>query len=363
MKLSYIVAAIEEFAPRVFQEPWDNSGLQVSLPQEAGGECTGVLLCLDVTEDIITEAVERNCNLVLSHHPLIFKGLKTLTGRTPAERAVAAAIRAGVAVYSAHTSLDSTRGGVSYVMAQLLGAKVRRILVPKDMPMERVSVICPRSAAADVRLLMLDGCGDGVENPTSWDVEAAAVDEDRAAAVPTFDIRHTPLTRIELTVPAMNTPALLQRLDSMPIGLKTEVHPLERKVPGFGLGVVAEFDKPVALRDMPALLRQAFGTETIRANVVAGVADGGKVRRIALCGGAGGEFIPQAVAAGADAYVTADIRYHDFADNRSGMALYDVGHFESEKCALTIFYQLLCKKFPNFAVQNSKLDNNPVKYL
>ena len=106
MKLSHIIAALEEYAPLSLQEKWDNSGLQVGLPRESDGECTGALLCLDVTPDIISEAVRRGCNLVVSHHPLIFKGLKSLIGRTVAERTVAEAIRAGVAVYSSHTALD-----------------------------------------------------------------------------------------------------------------------------------------------------------------------------------------------------------------------------------------------------------------
>lgn len=362
MKLSHIIAAIEEFAPRGLQESWDNSGLQIALPPEAGGECTGVLLCVDVSEAVIAEAVEKGCNLVLSHHPLIFKGIKSLTGRTPSERAVAAAVRAGVAVYSAHTSLDSTRGGISHAMAERLGARVLGVLVPSEVRMEKVTVICPRDSADDVLLMLLDD-PSGLQ-PTSWPVagDTIAAEAKPAEAVPTFAIGHTPLTRVEVTVPAIHTRRIRRALASSPLKLTVSVESLADRAESYGLGVVAEFEPPVAMSELPDRLRAAFGTPAIRSS--RGAAEpGATVRRIALCGGAGGEFIGEAIAAGADAYVTADVRYHDFADHREGMAIYDVGHFESENCAKTIFYRLLCEKFPNFAVQNSQLENNPVIYL
>ena len=362
MKLSHIVAAIEEFAPRALQEPWDNSGLQISLPPEAEGECSGVLLCVDVTEAIIDEAVSRNCNLVLSHHPLIFKGLKALTGRTSAERIAAKALRAGVAVYSAHTSLDSTRGGISYAMARLLGAEVVRVLKPSDMKMVRVSAICPRDKASDLRLLLLE---DSALAPDEWEIDRGSLEVDKSEPVPSFDIVHTPLTRVEVTVPAMRVAALRQRLASLPFSVSVDTSDLSDLSNDYGLGVVADFAQPIDMAELIARLKAlpaAAKGSFIRANIPAANAQT-LVRRIALCGGAGGEFIPLAEAAGAQAYISADIRYHDFADHREGMAIFDIGHFESENCAKDIFNNVLCKKFPNFAVHNSQSEKNPVIYL
>ncbi len=358
MRLAHVLAAVEEFAPRAIQEQWDNSGLQIGLPA-GGDECTGVLLCVDVTEKIVSEAVAAGCNLILSHHPLIFKGLKSIAGRTEAERAAAAAIRAGVAVYSAHTSLDSTAGGVSYAMAELLGARVVRVLVPSAMTMERITVLCPRADAEDVRLLLLDAEADGA---TAWNVDRDSMAVGDAGGVPAGIISHTPMTRVELTVPSMRRRALLQRLQGSGIRLSVQIQTLADRADEYGLGVVAEFDRIVTMGELPDMLRGAFGTPVVRASRAALEKDRA-VRRIALCGGAGGEFIADAVAAGAAAYVCADIRYHDFADRRDGIAVFDVGHFESEKCAKDIFYRVLCEKFPNFAVQKSKLENNPVIYL
>ncbi|MDE6464188.1 MAG: Nif3-like dinuclear metal center hexameric protein [Muribaculaceae bacterium] len=358
MRLSYVIAAIEEFAPRALQESWDNSGLQIGLPP-GSDECTGVLLCVDVTEAIIAEAVEAGCNLVLSHHPLIFKGLKSLSGRTPSERAAAAAIRAGVAVYSAHTSLDSTRGGVSYAMAERLGARVLHVLEPTSMTKERITVLCPRADAADVRLLLLDA---DIAGATAWHVDRDSLDTTERDGIPESIIAHTPLTRVELTVPSMQRREIVRRLEGSGSRLTVQVQPLADHPDEYGLGVVAEFDKPVEMGKLPAMLREAFGTPAIRASQAA-LDSSRPVRRIALCGGAGGEFIAAAEAAGAAAYVSADIRYHDFADRRDGIAVFDIGHFESENCAKDIFYRVLCEKFPNFAVQKSKLENNPVIYL
>ena len=155
MKLSAVIEAIESFAPLALQEKWDNSGLQIGLP-DGNGEVTGVMICLDTTEEIVAEAASRGCNLIVSHHPLIFKGFKHLTDSTPQERAAAAAIRASIAVYSSHTSLDSTIGGVSYAMAERLGATVGSVISSAEVEYYNVRVICPREVSSDVRLVLLD---------------------------------------------------------------------------------------------------------------------------------------------------------------------------------------------------------------
>lgn len=265
MNIELIINAIESAAPRRFQEAWDNSGLQVSLPQ-GQTDCTGVLLCLDVTESVVDEALAKGCNLIMSHHPLIFKGFKSLTDSIPAQRAAIAAVRAGIAVYSAHTSLDSAPGGVSHAMAVRLGLAV-----------------------------------EGVLAPSAYD-----------AAV--------------------------------------------------GLGVVGTLPGDgLTAKDFVALLGRSFGCRAIRLS--ANYADDRRVRRVALCGGSGGEFIGRAAACGADIYVSGDIRYHDFADiAQETMMVADIGHFESETCAKDIFYQLITNNFPNFAVYYSETATNPVIY-
>lgn len=361
MKLSYIISALEAYAPLALQEKWDNSGLQTSLPAEAGGECSGALLCLDATEAVIAEAVARGCNLVVSHHPLIFKGLRSITGRTPAERTVAAAIRAGVAVYSSHTALDSTRGGISYEMAHILGAEPVRVLSPAETPMVMLSVTCPRAMAADVRLILIDSDAPGCDY-YDVDNEQAAVTE--GAGIPESVISHTPLCRVEATVKATSARAIAAALAGMPGGsrLKIDTVPLDNRDNGLGLGLVADFAEAISGAELVQRLRERFSCGGIKASL--GYSPDARIRRIALCGGSGGEFIGAATASGAQAYITADVRYHDFADNADNpMAIFDIGHFESESCAKGIFYHIIKNKFPNFAVYFSEAEELPVKYL
>lgn len=343
-----IINAIEDFAPRWLQESWDNTGLQIGFPQ--GADCTGVLVCVDVTEEIIAEAIERGCNLVVSHHPLIFKGMKSLTGRSISERAALAAIRAGVAVYSSHTALDSTRGGVSYALAAMLGAKVLRALEPAEIRQYSLQVICPRDMSATVRAFLA-----GEETAAAPEVE------------PVMGLyEHRPLTSEQAVVDASRLRIVTAALDRLGGSVSYTAAPLESNNTALGLGVVADYAEPVTPEVFLAKVKEVCGTPTVRCNLAFRsmlANDSVLIRRIALCGGAGGEFISKARTAGADVYVTADVRYHDFADNRSGMGILDVGHFESEKCAKDIFYHVLTKKFPNFAVYYSKIEKNPVQYL
>lgn len=255
-----IIAAVSSYAPRQLQESWDNSGLQVG---DVTAPCTGVLLALDPTPEVVSEAVARGCNLVITHHPLLFRGLKCISGATPVERAVIEALRHGVTVYSAHTSLDSAPGGVSAEMAAMIGARVISPLRPAD------------------------------SNPEA------------------------------------------------------------------GLGVIAEFPDEVTAGELIARVKEAFGKHPFRCSQMLPCG----IKRIALCGGAGGEFIGAAVDAGAQAYITAEVRYHDFVDRGKDIFIIDIGHHESESCAKNIFYRIISEKFPNFAVYNSELEKNPINYL
>lgn len=361
MKLSYIISALEEYAPLSLQEQWDNSGLQVGLPPEAEGECSGILLCLDVTPAIIAEAVRRGCNLVVSHHPLIFKGLKSVAGRNISETTVAAAIRAGVAVYSSHTALDSTIGGISYEMARRLGASPVRVLSPVKVPVVSMVVTCPRQMAQDVRLILLDS--DALRCDY-FDIDSEAANAATSADFPENVLSHTPLCRVDAKVKASSVAALSASLSDMPGGeqVKVDIVPLDGTDRCVGLGLVAVFQEPISGSQLLALLKERFACASVRAS--RGYDPDAKLRRIALCGGAGGEFVKLAAASGAQAYISADIRYHDFAENASSpMAIFDIGHFESEICAKDIFYHLIKNKFPNFAVYFSEEEVLPIQYL
>ncbi len=262
--LKDIVGAIESFARPGLQETWDNTGWQLTPAPPAATECTGVLVCLDVTPERVDEAVADGCNLIVSHHPLIFRGLKSITGATPAERTVLKAIAAGIAVYSSHTALDSASLGVSHELGRLLGLTDMEVLSP------------------------------GAE-------------------------------------------------------------------PGTGLGVTGRLDPPLTPDGLIARVKEVYGSPVVRRTL--GPERGEIVTRVALCSGSGGEFIPLARSAGADAYITSDVRYHDFLDYGRDILIIDTGHFESEKCTKSIFSRIISEKFPNFAVRMSQGEQNPVAYV
>ena len=259
MKISEITGAINEFAPLSLQESWDNSGVQVGC---VATECSGALLCVDVKPEIIREAIEKKCNLIISHHPLIFKGLKHICpDESQVQESVYLAISNGITVFSSHTALDSASEGISRRMALMLGAKPLQPLVPAEDP-------------------------------------------------------------------------------------------------ATGLGCVGELDSAMTTDEFVRHVKKVFKADAVRCSRAST-----SIKRIALCGGSGGEFIPMAIAAGCDAYVTADVRYHDFVDHGHAIFIADIGHFESEECSKEIFYRIISEKFHNFAVYKSETEKNPIKYI
>ena len=268
MKAQEIFDAIEELAPLRFQEDYDNAGVQVGDPLT---QVSGVLLCTDVTPAVLQEAIERGFNVVISHHPLIFRGLKKIAGRTQVERMVATAIKHDIIVYSAHTNMDNTPAdGVSFKMAEKLGL-------------------------TDVELL----------------------DPHRDAG--TF---------------AGDAPVL------------------------YGSGVVGNTSL-ISAGDLMVKVRNAFGVKAIRYSGDAAT----MVTRVALCGGAGSFLIDKAIAAGAQIFLTGDMKYHDFMGHEHEIVLADMGHYESEQFTKEIFYEIIQKKNPNFAAAFAREERNPINYI
>ena len=266
MKIRDITDAIEQYAPLRLQEEWDNAGIQVGNPE---AEITGILLCTDATEAVVAEAIDLGYNLVISHHPLIFRGLKKIMGRTPVERAVAMAIKHDITIYSAHTNMDSAWQGVSFRMADKIGM-------------------------TDVQFL-----DDNNVDPYG--------DNDSTTA---------------------------------------------------GCGVIGDIE-PMPAREVLKRVKAAFEVGAVRYS-----GDGDTmVNRVALCGGAGGFLLDKAVAMGAQLYITADMRYHDFLDNAQRIVVADIGHYESEHFTKEIFLEIIQKKSPTFAVAFAKNETNQVNYL
>ncbi len=300
-----IIGAIEEAAPRSLQEQWDNSGL---ICGSKAAECTGVALCLDVTPGVIEQAISAGCNLVIGHHPLIFKGMKSIVGRTPAERCVLAAIRGGISVYSSHTALDNAPDGVSHVMASRLGVEVRRPLAPLVAQWLVLNVRVPESHAESVRLALFDaGAGQmGRYDGCSFNVDGNGTFRPLDGAEPhvgTVGEDHTePETQISVIVPLH----LQRKVESALL----EVHPYEtpayefikvaNRDPYVGCGVTGVLTRRLKAKELIARVKEVFGIPVVRCAEIGQAMDPETpLSCVAICGGAGGSMIGDAISAGA----------------------------------------------------------------
>ena len=261
MLVKDILNCITEIAPLQWQESYDNAGLQVG---DLNAEAHKALVCLDITEEIVDEAVAKNCNLIISHHPLIFRGLKHLTPETYIERAVMKAVKHDIALISMHTNLDNSYLGVSRVLAERLGLK-----------------------------------------------------------------------KLHLLQPSASEPELC------------------------GVGMVGEFGKPMDEMEFLTLVADTIGSPCLRHSALTGR----KIQKVALCGGSGTPFMPDAMRQKADAYLTADIKYHDFFVPEGNILLVDGGHFETEQFTKELIVELIRKKFPTFAAEIAETKTNSVHYF
>lgn len=363
MTVSVLVDWLEQRAPLRLQESYDNSGLLVGDPNAV---ITGVLCCLDVDEEVLLEAVVRGCNVVLSHHPIIFKGLKRLTGKTVSERTVAFAVRHDIALYAGHTNWDSIVGGVSFSLSRRLGLENTKVMMPRTGELMQLVVYVPNEFAPIVAEAAFTAGAGHLGN----------YDECHFASVGTGTFRP-----LEGAMPFVGTRgtrevAHEQRLEFVvPVALKNrvqeavwKVHPYEEVAHSWisldnswsdlGYGAVGDLREPVRLGDFIAHVARQLGSDAVRYSR----ADLDRVvKRVSVCGGSGAEFIQAAAATGADVYVTGDAKYHGFQDTPGGIVLVDVGHGESELPFIEDWAEAIRLEFVTFAVLISETNNRPVR--
>lgn len=364
MKIDEIIRIIEDFAPLSYQESYDNAGLLVG---DRTREATGVVLCVDVTRAVLDEAVACGANLVVSHHPVIFHPLKRLTGATHPERMVQTAIERGIALYAAHTNLDSCAGGINFCMAEMLGLQSVEVLAPRGSNFLKVVVFAPEAHAEKVRQAMFDaGAGAiGGYDRCSYNAHGEGTFRPGEGTDPFVGERgtmHTEAeTRIEVIAPRHRSGAVVRALlAAHPYEAPAyDLIPLENRDLHSGFGTVGMLPEAVPAEKYLARLKTTFGTGAVRHTA----AEGRTVRRVAISSGSGGSMIGDALRSGADVFITADLRYDAFLEADPRMILADVGHFESEYCAIDILYDVITKKFPTFAVRKSVNSANPVNYL
>ena len=363
MKVREITNAIEAYAPLYLQEGWDNSGMQVGDPEH---EVTGVLLCTDVREEILDEAIELGANMIISHHPLLFRGLKKIVGRTYQERIVARALKHDITIYCAHTNMDCAQGGVNFKMAEKLGMKNVQVLDPQQSTQRKIVVFVPQEAAQKVEKALCDaGAGrlgnyDNCSYQMNGEGHYRALEGAKPWSGKVGEIHHEPEVRLEVLVnKALCGKAVAAMLKAHPYEEPAfDIISLENGDKYAGLGVIGDVE-PQDAREFLEKVKQAFEVDTLR---YSGNLDR-KVSRIAMCGGAGAEFTGLAMSQGADVYITGDMKYHDFQGNEDRIILADIGHYESEHYTKEIFYDIIQKKNPTFAVDFARNEKNQVNYL
>lgn len=364
MKIKEIVSALEKFAPLPLQDGFDNAGLQIGLTE---AEVTGALLCLDVTEAVIDEAVTLGYNLIVSHHPLIFKGYKSITGKDYVERCILKAIKNDIVIYSAHTNLDNAQGGVNYKIAEKIGLKNVRILSEKEDSLLKLVTFVPTEYADKVRAALFDaGCGHiGNYDSCSYNLEGEGTFRALQGTNPFCgeigELHSEKEVRIETILPAFKKKVALQALMA--------VHPYEEPAFDFypvknawkqaGSGVVGELETPETELEFLKRIKKIFEVGCVKHNKLSGRL----IEKVALCGGAGAFLLPQAIASGADVFLTGEIRYHDYFGHENDILMAEIGHYESEQYTKEIFYSIIRDLFPNVELQLSKVNTNPIKYL
>ncbi|MBV6406392.1 MAG: Nif3-like dinuclear metal center hexameric protein [Flavobacteriales bacterium] len=363
MRIKDLLAVLESWAPRALQEDYDNSGLHTGDPE---AEVTAAMVCLDCTEQVVEEAAAKGCGLIISHHPVIFKGLKSLAGGGPVERTVLAAIRHGIALYAIHTNLDNVIDGVNGEIAARLGLAGRRVLEARAGQLAKLVVFVPQAHAEGVRrALFAAGAGRiGAYDECSYNLEGQGTfrpGEGSNAYVGRRGERHVePETRVEVVVPRTREAAAVAAMRAAhPYEeVAFDLVPLANAHPGIGSGLVGEWGEAMAEAEVLARAKAVFGQQVLRHSPLIGR----PVRRVAVCGGAGAFLIGRALAAGADAYITADLKYHDYFQADGRMLLIDVGHYGSEQFTMGLIQRRLGEVFPTFAVRLTETVTDPIHY-
>ena len=364
IRIRDIVDYLEQIVPMAYQEDYDNAGLVIGDPSVF---VTGVLICLDVTESVLHEAKEKNCNLIIAHHPIIFRPITSLNGKNHTERCIIYAIKQQMAIYTLHTNLDNVAWGVNRKMAQVLGLNNLSILLPKPGTLSQLTTFVPH-AAIELVVQALHAAGAGrIGDYIYCNVDAPAVDSLKPTAmamthlVTAQKLAKIEEGRVEVVFPAHLEASVLRALQATHPYEEVVyyVHTLKNTDARVGAGMVGELSQSISSQAFLEHLKAKMQLTCVRHT--APIAR--PIKRVAVCGGSGSFLIQEALIKQVDALVTADMKYHDFFKAESQILLVDVGHYESEMGTKALIYALLSKKFVNITTLECSAVTNPVHYL
>lgn len=364
MRLKDLLTALDEAAPFSLQEEYDNSGIQIGHPEKEVGKA---LVCLDVSPLVVEEAIKESCDVIISHHPVIFKGIKRITGIQSTDKVIILAIQHDISIVSVHTNLDAVYSGVNRMLATEIGLKNLQMLEPKAGLLKKLVTYCPVEQAASVRMALFEaGSGHiGDYDCCSFNVEGHGTFRAGDQANPFVGNRHELHTekelRIETIFPAYLEKQLIQALvASHPYEeVAYDIYRLDNFYEMAGSGMVGTFDNPLSEHEFLIALKRCLHIPCLRHSTL----KGRSIRKVAVCGGSGGFLTNKALASGADAFVTAELKYNQFMDAADQLLLVDAGHYETEQFTKELLVGIIQKKLINFAVLISQVNTNPVQYF
>ncbi len=364
MQLKELTSYIESKAHLALQESYDNAGLIVG---QSDMEVCGVLISLDLTEEVIDEAIEKNANVIITHHPIIFKGLKKLNGKNYVERCVIKAIKNDLAIYAAHTNLDNVLWGVNGKIAEMLDLQNIECLKPAKEQLLKLVSFVPKEYAQRLRIALFEaGAGHiGNYDSCSYNIQGFGTFRAKEGTNPFVGeinkLHKEPETRIETIFPHYYKSKIIETLHQYhPYEEPAyDIYPLQNTSAQIGAGIIGELETEIEAKEFLHKIKKLFSVNCIRHTDTMNK----KIKTVALCGGAGSFLLPLAKARKADIFISGDFKYHDFFDAENQIIIADIGHYESEQFTKNIFYEMITKKFSNFACSISKINTNPINYL
>lgn len=362
--VSDVVKVLEGFAPLQYQESYDNCGLQIG---RLSDPVTATLLTLDVTEQVVDEALVLGANFILSHHPLIFGGVKSLTGKTDAERAIIKAIQNNISIYASHTCIDNHFRGVSYKMAEKLGLTNIQPLQAQAGQLFKLVTFIPTDYLETVRTAIFEaGAGHiGDYDCCSYSVSGEGTFRASENANPFVGEKGTlhtePEKRFETIFPKHLEKKVIQALlKAHPYEeVAFDIYPVTNKNPLSGAGAIGEVQSLMEEETFLEKIKEVFAAPCVRHTRLLGK----PIKKVAMCGGSGSFMLSGAMAQNADIFISADFKYHQFMDAENKIIIADIGHYESEQYILEVFYELLSKNFSKFANYFTKVNTNPINYF
>jgi dinuclear metal center YbgI/SA1388 family protein len=364
LTIKNIISEIEKFAPLSYQESYDNAGLIIG---DKNSTCQAVLLTIDTTEEVVDEAIKTGANLIISHHPIVFSGLKKITGKNYIERTIIKAIKNDIAIYAAHTNMDNMYLGVNAKIADKIGLLNSTVLAPIVGNLKKLVTFIPTEHTEKVREAVFNAGAGHIGNYDSCSYNLQGKGSFRApdAATPFVgvkgEIHFEEETRFETVFPAhLQSKIISALLKAHPYEeVAYDIYPLDNEHSLIGAGLIGELPIETSEQEFLLKLKDVFKVSTIRHTPFLNR----KIKKVALCGGSGSFLLKTAIRKKADIFISGDFKYHQFFDAENQILIADVGHFESEQYTKELFYDILTKKFPNFAFHFSEVNTNPVNYF